>query len=239
MTDWTIPKKPRRTYAGKVASVTQIIGGLGWNREGLMRWANKVGREQGLTVSQARDPKADAGTLAHHLCECFLLDIDYQQTQDWCEALPETQDAARQALNGFRDWWGGKRADGWTLHAVEHVLTGVGVAGTADLFLRDPDGQYVVADIKTGSPHPEACIQLAAYASMFEHAVYRGIILHVPTDGRPVTEHHVCGDEFRAADELWHLLRDIHEHKKMFSGIGKRMRDATPAPVEQQQKDPF
>ena len=83
---WTIPKKTRRKYldanGNKLPSVTEILGGLGWNREVLMGWANKIGR-QGQTIAEVRNPKADAGTLAHHLIECELTNVPWKETQEF------------------------------------------------------------------------------------------------------------------------------------------------------------
>lgn len=55
----------------KVPSVTTIIGRFK-DSGPLLYWANKVGREQGLTLDQAREPAATAGTMAHELIEADL-----------------------------------------------------------------------------------------------------------------------------------------------------------------------
>lgn len=240
---WTIPKKTRRKYIGpdgkKLPSVTEILGGLGWNREVLMGWANKIGRE-GRTIHEVRNPKADAGTLAHHLIECDLTNICWEETQEWHEADADLQDKARQALEAWQTFWRGREADGWEVVDAEVAMQDddAGFAGTCDLFLRDPNNELVVADIKTGSPHAEAIIQMAAYGILYEERPKYAILLHVPTDGRRVTAHFASEDTLRQAEEIWENLLNISKYKKNWADIGKKMRDDTPA-LEEKKGSPF
>jgi hypothetical protein len=244
MTQWTIPKKPRRNYKKGMPSVTTVLKTLGWNRDALMGWANKIGRE-GLKIHEARDPKADVGSLAHHLCECFLGDINHQATQEWHEATEEHQRLALCALDQFKTWWAWQRTQGWEIEECEIAMESRAnkFCGTADLILRDPDGAYIIADIKTGSPHPEAAIQMAAYASLYHEETARhiteGLLLHIPTDGRPLTAHHITKQEIDAGEAIFFQLLDIERHRTLFKELGERMKDATPSVAAKPEGSPF
>lgn len=245
---WTIPKKPRRKYYGrdgeKLPSVTEILGGLGWNREVLMGWANKIGR-QGQTIHEVRNPKADAGSLAHHLIECDLTNVPYEETEEYCTADGNMQTLARWSLESWRNWWYGRRNEGWEVVEAELPMQDddAGYAGTVDLILRDPCGELVVADIKTGSPHAEAVIQMAGYADLYEatrgETPHFGLLLHVPTDGRHLTPHTIPRSLLVAGHEVFAQLLFISRHKKAFADFGKVLRENTPAVKPVEGKHPF
>ena len=241
---WSIPKKTRRKYLDskgeKLPSVTEILGGLGWNREVLMGWANKIGR-QGQTIAEVRNPKADAGTLAHHLIECELTNVPWKETQEFCEAPEDLQVKAMQALEAWSEWWKGREADGWEVVDAEIAMQDddAGFAGTCDLMLRDPSGELIVADIKTGSPHAEAIIQMAAYGILYSETPKYALLIHVPTDGRPVTCHFASDDTLRQAEEIWENLLSISKYKKAWAAIGKKMYADTPKLEEPKKASPF
>lgn len=246
---WKIPKKEKRRYidadGNKLPSVTEILDALGWNKGALMGWANKIGRG-GQTINQVRGPKADAGSLGHHLIECCLGNINYQDTQEWHEALPEIQEKAKVALDAWQAYVPSLYAAGWSIDDVEIALQNdtQGFAGTCDLLLRHEDGYYAVADIKTGSPHAEAAIQMAGYASLLRSVKNivcdHGFIFHVPTDGRPVTQHLIGVSDFQAACEVWENLLTIQQYKDHFKDMGKRIDARTPKlPEEEPVKGPF
>lgn len=237
---WKIPKKERRRYidaeGNKLPSVTEILDALGWNKGALMGWANKIGRG-GQTIAQVRNPKADAGSLCHHLIECALTNVAWEDTQEWVEALPELQEKAATGLSAWQAFWPSMEAKGWSIVDCEIALQADDFAGTADLLLRHEDGGYAVGDVKTGSPHPEAAIQMAGYAMLIgkKRRWYPdvGFIFHVPTDGRPVTAHCISHAEMAAAKELFCALLEIHQYKDQWRDMGKRMEAATPKLVEE------
>lgn len=243
---WKIPKKPRRKYIDndgeKMPSVTEVLDALGWNKSALMGWANKIGRG-GQTIAQVRNPKADAGSLAHHLIECSLTGVSWADTQEWHEALPEIQEKAAAAFQGWQNWWAVEEAKGWKIIECEIAMQSKhrGFAGTCDLLLRDDEGKYWVADIKTGSPHSEAAIQMAGYAALLSETrdihCQQGMIIHVPTDGRPVTAHHITYAEMDDAMVMWGHLLEIHYLKEVFTRMAKRIEAATPKLEEP--KGPF
>lgn len=243
---WKIPKKEKRRYidadGNKLPSVTEILDALGWNKGALMGWANKIGRG-GQTINQVRGPKADAGSMGHHLIECSLGNINYEDTQEWHEALPEIQEKAKVALAAWQAFVPKLYAAGWSIDECEIQLQTTEFGGTCDLLLRHEDGYYAVADIKTGSPHAEAAIQMAGYASLLRQArnihCDHGFIYHVPTDGRPVTSHLIGVSDFQAASELWENLLTIQNYKEQFKEMGKRIDALTPKLLEEQPKGPF
>lgn len=246
---WSIPKKSRRKYirtdGTKLPSVTEILGSLGWNREVLMGWANKIGR-QGFTVAEVRNPKADAGSLAHHLIECDLTNICWEETQEWCESAADLQEKALLARESFNAWWKVKEREGWELVDAEVQMASdqLDYGGTFDLMLRDPSGELVIADIKTGSPHAEAAIQLAAYGQLWEDRGESfpsyGLILHVPcSDELPLTAHYVSQVNLRKGLEIFNALCSIAVHKKDFAALGKKLYADTPKPAPEKKEAPF
>jgi len=93
----------RHTYkdaqGNKLPSVTQIIGRFR-DSGALLYWANKVGREQGLTLDQARQPAADAGTMAHDLVEAHLNKRELPELVGDEDVIAK----ARKAFDAFLSW---------------------------------------------------------------------------------------------------------------------------------------
>lgn len=115
-----------------------------------------------------------------------------------------------------------------SLVEVSLVHDGLGLAGTADRFLRRADGRLVCADIKTGKtigPNPLAyAVQLAAYATAqgydiatgtrydigdVDHEV--GLLIHVPANRG---ECHLIEVDLVASLEAAHLASTIKKWQK-------------------------
>lgn len=94
----TVRPDYRLASGERVPSVTTIIGRFK-AADGLLRWANEAGL-QGLTLDQARQPAADAGTIAHALVEAHV----HGQPEPSIEAAPEVEAQARQAFAMFLGW---------------------------------------------------------------------------------------------------------------------------------------
>ncbi len=64
---------PRVKYVNKegkqLPGVTSIIANLGWSTEPLLFWANRIGREQGLSHRDKSLYEADTGSLVHAYIE--------------------------------------------------------------------------------------------------------------------------------------------------------------------------
>jgi hypothetical protein len=168
-----------RTHRGyrhegkKIPSVTEICKGLGWSQDRLIGWANKVGREQGITTWRASKPKMRIGTLAHDMIETYLIGAEPHHVLDDAEDPPAVKEGAQRAFDGFCTLWERELAPRTEILATEckmkFHLSGLWFGGTSDLVAR-VDGVPTIIDYKTGSGvHPEVAIQCAAYAYLWMH----------------------------------------------------------------------
>lgn len=230
-------KAPRRQYGkaddgSKIVSVTQVIGLL--DKPGLLSWAAGIAAtscaqmllRDGLAESEAiersrkawattRDAAADAGRIAHAMCEELVTGGDPEDAID-AFAPVEVQDRARAAFARFAEWW---PTSGYALHLAEEQLVdrATGYGGTLDLVLRTPGGRLVIADIKTGkSVYDEVTIQLAAYASLMQsqrgETVSSGLVIHAPVDG-PLTAIEVGALKLEAGARIFEALLVVAKHK--------------------------
>lgn len=173
-------KKPtRRDYrdaaGNKLPGVTTVLGQtLGWNKDALIGWANKLGREgKGL---EARDKAADKGTETHDAVEAALMHGKDPHEIASAEIAANAARVVAFIRERFR-----------VLHC-EIPLIGPGCGGTIDLILEDDDG-VIIGDLKTGKGvHDEMAVQLGAYQGLweiecrrrgaFELRADRGLIIH-------------------------------------------------------------
>ena len=140
----------------RVPGVTTILGKFK-DPGGLMHWANQQGLE-GKTMQEARQPAATAGTLAHSLVEAHV--------NGWPE--PEMKaDAgviakARNALANFLTWAEQSRLE--FVH-TEHALVSetYRFGGRFDAVAKQPNGEHVILDLKTGATYADHLFQVAAY----------------------------------------------------------------------------
>jgi PD-(D/E)XK nuclease superfamily len=149
---------------GKVVpSVTTILSRFK-DSGGLLYWANKVGRE-GLTLDQAREPAATAGTMAHTLVEAHLRD----EPEPPLSGDPSVIEKARAAYGSYLKW------ESMTSLEVRHAevalvsdkyqfggrMDAIGVVGN----------ELVLIDWKTSnSVYVDYTLQLAAYQLLWEEA---------------------------------------------------------------------
>ena len=107
----------------------------------------------------------------------------------------ELTDALRAHVEGYVAWW---HASGWRIRLSEAYVIhpGLGFGGTFDLLAYGPDGETILADVKTGKGvYSETRLQLAAYgmaelvAPVASEIAYpmppidRYVVLHVTEDG--------------------------------------------------------
>jgi hypothetical protein len=141
----------------RVPGVTTITGQIGWNKDVLVRWANKMGL-QGIDTIKYVDDKADIGTLAHRMVECHLtgeeLDSsDYSKNQI---------DKAENCLISFFEW---EKVHKISVihHELELVSEKLGFGGKLDLH-SIIDSIAEIDDLKTGSGiYAEHYVQVAGY----------------------------------------------------------------------------
>lgn len=235
------PKPGRRQYGeaedgSPIVSVTEVLQHLGWKTPGLMRWAANLSAQAcadamagGASYVDAvevakrapfakRDAAAEAGTMAHAMCEALVCGRDPEDAIDVLAPI-EVQDAARRAFERFGTWW---RDCGLALHLSEEQLVNraAGYGGTLDLLLRDASGALVLADIKTGSSiHLDVVAQLGGYARLLrevrgEH-VARGLVVHVPADEDGVVDAvEITRESLAAGEVVFGACLEIHRAKR-------------------------
>jgi len=145
----------------RLPGVTTIIAGLGWNKEGLMWWANQMGLE-GKSHRDVAEKAADAGTLAHAMIELELKGRPAPQTGDIDPAIVSR---AETAYLGWCQW---AELVKFQLIASELSLVSEkhGFGGTLDIAAIQ--GVHSIIDLKTsGNIYPDHWIQVAAYGRLY------------------------------------------------------------------------
>lgn len=141
-------KQARYKYEGRgIPSVTELLSFI--DSEGLITWANKVGR-QGKDNKEIAKEAAEFGTMVHESIEMYLKNKQIKN-ENVC-------------LDAFKEWWHGINS----CHRVrilgqEEKMIGEFFAGTYDLMITIDDKPYLI-DFKT-SNHVgyKYFMQLAAY----------------------------------------------------------------------------
>ena len=157
-------KQKYRLANGEVCpGVTTIVQELGWNKNMLVAWANKLGLN-GQESRKYVDDKASIGTLAH----AFVL-------KDLGGEIPDTKDytanqilLAQNCLKSYNGWKQGKKIEPMIVEKML-VSESLGCGGTPDFYGKVNDVLMLV-DYKTGKGgcYPEYIVQVSAYAFMLE-----------------------------------------------------------------------
>ena len=147
----------------RVPSVTTITGARKANVEGLLVWANELGK-QGLSHRDVRQAAADAGTMAHAMVENAI------HGREILEGIPEADpQTIEQAQRGFQAWqdWSRVMAVDYVLTETPMVSEEYAYGGTPDA-IGHVDGKLALLDWKTGNAvYPDAIIQMAAYRRLW------------------------------------------------------------------------
>lgn len=163
----------------RVPGVTTITGGeLGWSKETLCRWNNKMGLA-GIDTKKYVDEKADIGTLAHSMITEEL----QGRTADTSEYSQYQIDKAENSYLSFRAWLKGKSVTP-ILIEQQFVSKAHRFGGTLDIFA-EVDGIIELIDLKTGSGiYEEHFVQVGGgYWLLAEEHGYiptRARILNIP-----------------------------------------------------------
>jgi len=162
----------------RVPGVTTITSELGWSKETLCRWHNRMGLN-GIDTSKYVDEKANIGTLAHAFCTNDLLG----KTTDTYEYSQLQIDQAENSYLKFLAWKKSKSID---VVLVEKPLVSElhRYGGTLDI-LAEVDGILELIDLKTGSGiYPEHFVQVGGgyWQLAFEngYSPQRARILNIP-----------------------------------------------------------
>lgn len=198
--------------------VTTITGELGWNKNMLVAWANKLGLN-GIESRRYVDDKASIGTLAH----AFVL-------ADLGGAEPDTRDytsnqidLAKNCLKSYIGWKAGKDIKG-VLVEKRIVSESYRCGGTPD-FYGKINGVFTLVDYKTGKGfYPEHIVQVSAYAALLEeigHKVddIRGLNIPRSADEN-FSEHHVTPEERKAGFEIFQHCLEIYKRKSILKREG-------------------
>ncbi len=146
-----------------VPSVTTILSRFK-DSGGLLYWANKVGRE-GLTLDQAREPAATAGTMAHELVEAHLRGEPEP-------ALTGNQDVIEKARSAYSSYLKWEAMTSLEVNYAEVALVSekhrfggrIDAVGTVG-------NEMVLIDWKTSnSVYVDYTLQMAGYQILWEEA---------------------------------------------------------------------
>jgi len=144
----------------EVVGVTTALGVM--NKPALLAWAWKLGT-QNIDYRKVKGMAADAGTVAHFMCECFLK----KQEPDLSDYSANDISKAENAYIKFVTWWDN---NGFELVASEAQLVSgkYGYGGTLDIVAKDTDGILHLCDIKTSKAvYDEYFYQCAAYRELW------------------------------------------------------------------------
>ena len=175
----TIPYKmidPETGIEKRLPGVTTSNGNIGWSKDGLMYWANKMGRE-GKDLNQARQGAADIGTIAHALVEAHI-DISGEGIEAAKErilaAAPEAyRGPALEAFGAYLVW---ERQSRGTIIATEvwFVDEEWETGGCIDAIRIEDDGSIALLDWKSSNgTYEDMVVQVTAYAEFFERLMTR------------------------------------------------------------------
>ena len=205
----------------RVPGVTTITGRqLGWNKEVLNGWSNRMGLD-GIDTKKYVNDKADIGTLGHALCTNWLLD----QPTDTSDYTANQIDTAQNCALSFFEWAKGKRIQP-ILIEVPLVSEIHRYGGTVDIYA-EINGVLELCDLKTGGGlYPEFSVQVAGgYAMLLAehgHKVERVRILNIPRGEDESFLEKVVGPEAReVASAIFLNCLANHRLEKQLNGRGK------------------
>lgn len=208
-----MPTQPYYVNDKRVPGVTTVIGAsLGWNKNQLMYWAFKQGKEGRESLYEKRDEAADAGTLAHLMVEHHIKKLGIPD--EWRKAEPEVKELATQAFESYLAWEEGNRI---TFTAVELPLTSEAFryGGTIDA-IAELGSKALLVDFKTSNDvYVDHRVQLAAYSQLLKENGIDVDGYHLLRFGKDTAEfaHHFYSDLSREW-EVFVLLLRLYELKK-------------------------
>jgi len=199
----------------RVVGVTTVTGELGWNKNQLVRWANKLGLK-GIDSTKYKDDKADIGTIAHGL----ILEYHGGEKFDRKDYSENQLNEAQNSFNSYLAWVKGK-----TLKPIllEKLLLSemFKFGGTPDNYC-ELDGVKTLIDYKTGKGiYPEYFIQVGGgYRQLLlenGYKVDKVIILNVPRTEdesfqvKEITKVDLCWEIFHRALQIHYLKKGLEQ----------------------------
>jgi len=212
-----------KNAAGKrLQSVTTLIKNLGWSGRALQIWANRQGLK-GLDIQQALKPEAEAGTLAHYYCECFIKNLRPdlskipQETADEKKRLSEVSDRAQNAFLGFMSWLEREKPQ-WVASELKLVSEANQFGGTIDAVALIK-GVLTLVDFKTANGiYSDHIIQVAAYRELLkEHRfdVQATMVLQIPKDDGDFMPHIIVEEKLQAGWKAFQFCQQVSPLKKI------------------------
>ena len=194
-----IPKKRIRRNYGCKGNTTIISNNIGWGGMPLQFWANKMGREEGLTMREAWDLATVPGSIVHAMIEGHLTGQNWAVLVDF-----EFSDVdIGLAENSFLNWL--KWCEQFEFEALEvepQLVCEVDVNGKKYKYGTTPDvigwvmGKLAAIDWKSGKIYENTFLQLAGiqYAWEFNHPdkpLLGGFhIVRIPRNDETLSFHH-------------------------------------------------
>lgn len=197
-------------------SVSMVLG-VRPTPEALQKYKDKQAKREGYT-----DFYLDQGTLSHYellnpLADEELWSNDEQSSKDALNSHQEYWDRYQDNLEWLEETWElvktlqGIGPDS-TL-AVEHFVANfeVGYAGQLDLLYVDPDGEIVLADIKTSKDvYDKYLYQAVAYEHALDVTIDRHEILRMCPDQR-IWEISRSDEWIENTDDLWEEFKGYRD----------------------------
>ena len=208
------PAQGYKNAAGdRIPGVTTIIGRFK-ESGGLLQWAFRQGQSGAPSLYTERDKAAEAGTLAHDMIECHILN----KAPVLFSGPDEIFTKALNAFNQFKEWREQTRIE---IVATEksYVSERHQFGGTVDAIGRDMKGRIVLLDWKSSNAvYTDMLIQLAAYALLLEECApeYKPEGFHLLRVAKESADfaHHFYG-ELDDAKKQFLLFRDAYDLDKL------------------------
>lgn len=212
---------PYYNAAGKrVPSVTTIIGqNLAWNKDVLMGWAWRQGRD-GKEFRETANYAANIGTVAHSMVEHDILETDLNVREAWPGLTDAQYELAQVSFKGYKTW-----KQRTTLNLVKTELSLVsekyqfgGMIDTIAVLNNEEDDEHEVVDWKTSNgTYADHVIQATAYGHLYEEVKQKKVTgIHICRFGKDVSGFHHHYWPLEALDPAWNVfthLRAIHHYK--------------------------
>jgi len=202
--------------------VTTILANLGWNKSILMAWAAKMERQNKNYKEESKEA-AEIGTLGHALAEAYLTAKTVPQSIT--DAYTPTQIAkANNAVLALVEWQ--KQSNLTVVFTEKNLVSNKWrFGGSADIIFTNAQGDFELADIKTGNgTYADYILQLAAYAVAAEETLKRPIErIHILRFGKnkSATFHHSSWgkEDMMKAFTVFQYLLGIHNMRPLIEEL--------------------
>ena len=202
--------------------VTTILQNLGWNKSILMKWAAKMARQE-KDFQKESTIAAEIGTLAHALAEYYFTG-EAPDPEIVAAYSPNQITKAENAVESLKEWEKGSNLTA-TFTEKNLVSNIYRYGGSADIIFTNKDGDFELADIKTGNgTYADYILQLAAYAKAAEETLKRPVSrVHVLRFGKnkSATFHHSSWGQrdIDLAFNVFKLLLQVHAMRPMIEEL--------------------